>query len=540
MSGKRFSVATVISLSSLYLATFVPVNLTGAKDPNMLAAFWTELQMYGTDEFAQFVKLMHMATWGRNAYETLQNVLFYNYFPYGYPFFLLSLVAIVPLKLLQGFFGVNVPATAYVFVLRELNSLFMLLSILLLVFLWTQFRSVFKSTALFVLLASVPAVFFNNMFWHPDSLVTLFAVLTIFCLVKDDLSFGTWFYLAAATCGVAVGTKVIGIFFFLSIGSYLLLGMIQLRLRLNNAVKYAFAFVVIMVLTFFVANPLLTIPSIAKDYVLTLRGVVDLTAAGFNIPRPVGPVAWYEEALRDWLGFWWLYVVAFLLALAGIIYNPKRRILNLMVLTWMAPLSLYILFTIGLKSSYYFIPVFLPMLSCVANVFDFQLTSESGPKKTAALLVAAATIAVCSIQFGYYASYDFSLYSSVLNRESRSTALRFYRALNDAYLAKLPEDKHLTVAREAKLYVPTSPKREDHFKWGVLDYDYINAVKPDLILLSQSTVTYVAPPVDNAQEAAWKAYTFYHDAQMDSLKGFRKVVETDFGVAFVKSSGGSE
>jgi hypothetical protein len=365
------------------------------------------------------------------------------------------------------------------------------------------------------------------MYWHPDSLVTLFAVFTIFCFVKDNLSFGIWFYLAAASCGLTVGTKVIGVFFFLAVASYLLLGIIQLRLSLKDAFKYALAFVLVMVLTFFAANPLLTIPSVAKKYVSMLRSVVDLTAWGFNSSRTAGPAAWYEEALRDWLGFWWLYLAAFLLALAGIIYNPKRRILNLMVLTWMAPLSLYILYSIGLKSSYYFIPVFLPMLSCVANVFDWQLRSESGPRNPA-IVVAAATIVVCLIQFGYYAYNDSNLYSSVLNRESRSTALRFYRALYDAYLAKLPEDKHLTVVREVKLYLPTSPKWEDHFKYGLMDYDYISIWNPDLILLSKITVQQLAP-----QD---KVYSFYHDAQTDSLKGFRKIVETDFGLAFVKGS----
>jgi hypothetical protein len=57
-----------------------------------------------------------------------------------------------------------------------------------------------------------------------------------------------------------------------------------------------------------------------------------------------------------------------------------------------------------------------------------------------------------------------------------------------------------------------------------MDYDYINTVKPDLILLSKISVSQPAPPVGNApdRESVSKAYKFYQDAQMDSLKGFRK------------------
>jgi hypothetical protein len=69
---------------------------------------------------------------------------------------------------------------------------------------WGEFKSASKSALLFLL--GIPAVFQNNMFWHPDSLATLLVVLTIFSPVRDDLHFATWFYVAAACCGPAAGS----------------------------------------------------------------------------------------------------------------------------------------------------------------------------------------------------------------------------------------------------------------------------------------------------------------------------------------------
>src|SRR5262245_40243235 len=155
-------------------------------------------------------------------------------------------------------------------ILRQLSPLFMLTAIMLLVYLWTEFKSMMQSVFLFVFLGCIPAIFLNNMFWHPDSLVTLFVVLTIFSLAKDKLRFGTWYYIAAASCGLATETKVMGLFFFLSVAVYLVLGLMHQRVTLKCILKHGFMFFVVMVLTVVISKPLLLIPSVAKQYVVGL------------------------------------------------------------------------------------------------------------------------------------------------------------------------------------------------------------------------------------------------------------------------------
>ena len=79
---------------------------------------------------------------------------------------------------------------------------------------------------LFVLLVSVPAVVQNNQWWHPDGITFLLVVLTLFFLKRDNLRFGWNFLLAAAMCGIATATKLVGVYFFLAVALTLILGFL--------------------------------------------------------------------------------------------------------------------------------------------------------------------------------------------------------------------------------------------------------------------------------------------------------------------------
>ena len=543
--NNRFTIAALILLSSVYFLVFIPPNLTGAKDLNMLAAFRDELPEYGTDERGQLQVLMRMTSLEGTPYETLKKLLFYGYYYYGYTFFVTSMLAIIPLRLVEQLFQGSIATAAYMVILRELSPLFMLTAIILLVYLWTGFKSTVKSVLLFVLLGSIPAIFLNNMFWHPDSLVTLFVVLTIFSLAKDELRFGTWFYLAAVSCGLATGTKVMGLFFFLSVAVYLLLGLMHQKVALKGFLKHGIMFFVITVLTIVISNPLLLIPSIATQYVDILTDVAKRNAWGWDRERATGLLSWYTEqgsggsrALRESLGFWWIYVLLLSICLLGIAYNREKRLLNILILTWILPISLYLLFFVGHKSSHYLIPVFLPMMSCIGNLFGVQFRNETGRRKTPALILVGISILLCTVQFAYYVPTDVNMYLSVLNRENRSSSISFYRQLNDIYLSMLSQNTRLTVIREAKIYLPPSPNWIDHVHYDFIDYDDINKTNPDLILVSKGAIEFHSYIVQLSnspfREKAMRSYNFYSDAKIDSPKGFHKLLETEFAVAFIR------
>src|SRR5262249_43426985 len=150
---------------------------------------------------------------------------------------------------------INLTSTGMM-VLRELTPLFMVLALLVLVYLWTGFKWFARSVLLFVFLLSIPAVFDNNTWWHPDSMAILFAVLTMFALVKDAFRFGKWFYAAAFFCGLAAGTKVIGLFFVFTLAVYLLWPLLARRYGFQFLFKQGVAFLLLMALGIVLANPL--------------------------------------------------------------------------------------------------------------------------------------------------------------------------------------------------------------------------------------------------------------------------------------------
>jgi hypothetical protein len=541
-SNNRAAKTALILMSSAYFLAFIPTSLTGAKDLNMLTAFRKEIPEYGTDEGAIFEQTKRLTTLGGSPIQTIKNMLgnYYNH-AYGYLFFLVSALAIFPLRVAEQFFHAEVSTTAYMVIVRQMSPLFMLIAINLFVYLWTGFKSLGKSVLLFLFLASVPAIFFNNMFWHPDSLATLFVVLTIFCLSRDDLRFGNWFYAAAISCGLATGTKVIGLFFFLSIPVYLLLGLIRESLSFRTLLKHAAMFLLLMALAIVASNPLILLPGTATQYVGTLSGLAGLNAWGWQVEAAKGPASWYSEALRDSFGFWWIYVLVLLVSGVSIVSNPRKRILNIMILTWIAPLSLYMLWSVGYKGAHYFIPVFLPGMSLIGNLFELNIVREGTTIRRGAVLgLFAASMLLCVTQFVYYVSADLELYTRVHDREIRSASIGFYRQLHDAYIASLEPGRRLTIVREYRIYYPSSANWNDRAS-SHIDYAYINEIQPDLILLTRESIDYqsdltLANRIAPVLREQWqKDYEFFRDAKADSLKGFRKVLETDFAVAFVRA-----
>ena len=140
---------------------------------------------------------------------TLHNFLVYLHYYYGYPFYFFSALAILPFKWILGA-DWTTHTQSIVAVLRQLiNVLPMLLAIFILVRDQLKSKSPLKALLTFLLLLTLPAVTANNMWWHPDSLLSLFAVLTIFFLILDNGKFGKYFYLSGVVCALSIGAKIL-------------------------------------------------------------------------------------------------------------------------------------------------------------------------------------------------------------------------------------------------------------------------------------------------------------------------------------------
>ncbi|MEA4906354.1 MAG: hypothetical protein VB089_01970 [Anaerolineaceae bacterium] len=534
MNKQQRTVFGLIALVGAAIFTlFIFPNMTGARDANMLAIF-------EVDEFAQYPNVIRMLTPGDTPYLTLRNFLIYLHYFYGYPFYFFSALAILPVKLLLGS-GWEQHTVAIVTVLRQMINVFpMLLAAGLLVYIQTGFRSVWRSLGLFVLLMSVPVVTVNNQWWHPDSLVFIFIALTFFFLDRDNLRFGRNFLLAAVACGLATGTKHLGLFFGLAIPVYLVWGVVGKHITWKRGLGMAAAFVGVMVAAVIASNPLLLLPMERAEIIATQKWQFEQTSVGIILANKNPYFQWgvYPEDFRVHYGELFFVVLALAALVIGMI-RPQKRVLHVMILAWAIPF-VYTVTNMGTQRTHYLLPVMLPIFSTLVNWFP----ERPQPGRTGwrawlwrwAPWLAGALILV---QFAIFLRTDARVYTSQLTREQDSPSIVFYDKLEEAVFTPLKERK-LVIYRDWHIYVPEATAGRVEMNWDFPNYAYIDDLNPDLILLERENLLLFSKP-ETVQEAVDPGdmqliHEFYADAQADRLPGYHLLLSDSFGSVFVKDA----
>jgi hypothetical protein len=536
--------AALIFISLLYFSVFIFPNNTGAKDQMMISLF-------EPDEFAQYPVVTKMLAPRENVKDAILNFVLYRHYYYGSPFYFSSALTVLPVRLIEGSFR---NAQLNMLLLRQVISVLpMIGALLLLTYSQTKFRSYTRSILLFLLLASVSAVVENNMWWHVDSLAVFFVCLTIFFLDKDDLRFGRDFYLAAASTGLATGTKVVGFFFVLAIPTYLLLGILQKKLIWRDGFLRGASFVGIMFATILVSNPFMLFPSQFARMIRILSNQSESMSKGWTLSYAKGPGSWLPiiEDLYGLLPF----IALSLIALALGIWRGKNKTLHWMIAAWSIPFGLYVLFAIAIKPTHFFLPILLPIYSSLAVLFDPVISTSgsedivpAGWKSYSSFLKRFLSLGVTNIVFGVifiaiigwqaaiYLTKDIELYRHVLTREQTEESLAFYQKLESDVLPKIQSDEQLTVFRDVRMYLPDDSRWIVRSYWNS-SYSTIEEIHPDIILLwSQRILDYTQ---EGAQQSAVDpatfndTYQFYVDADNDQLRGYKLVYRDSEGLFFV-------
>jgi hypothetical protein len=318
---------------------------------------------------------------GSSVLQALHNFAEYGHYYYGYPFYFFSGLVALPIKLALGADWTD-STSLIIMVLREcINVLPMLLAILLLVWMQTGFNSFWKSTLTFVVLATFPAVVNNNVWWHPDSLLVLFCVLTIFFLKKDDLRFGRYFYLAAAACGLAVGTKILGVLFFTTIIAYLVYGLLKKKVRFGQVWVRAGLFIVVMFLTIIISNPLLLLPAERSAIIEVFKGNLAESTQGFWVAISTAEKwATINSVFLSGYGGWVMIGLSLAVCIRGL-FKEQTRLLNLMLLVWSFTYCSYFFFVASTVRTHYFLPALIPLFSVITEFLPGDSTTalESHP-----------------------------------------------------------------------------------------------------------------------------------------------------------------
>jgi hypothetical protein len=516
--------AVLILLSLAYFIVFIFPNNTGAQDPMMISLF-------EPDEFAQYPVVTRMLEPDGSRNQTIYNFIAYGHYYYGSPFYFSSALLLLPLKLTQDLADTQLN----MLLLRQFISILpMLGALLLLTYIQTKFKSPVRSIGLFIFLISVSAVVENNLWWHVDSLAVLFTALTLFFLDRDDQRFGWNFIFAAAATGLTAGTKVIGLFFVLTIPTYLLMGVLAKRLTWKKAAVQAALFVGVMAAAIVISNPFLLLENQREEMIKTLTRQSRAMEAGWTLAYDTGPASWLHiiEELYGQL----IFVALAFAALALGIWRGQNRTRLLLIATWALPLGLYMLFTTAIKPTHFFLPVLLPVYSSLIVLFDFPPFTPKNNRTPLSWVWGGSILILLAVQFAVFINKDVLLYRDVLAREENEKSLVFYAVLEQDYLPRIQTDRQLKVFRDVRMYFPESPRWNVRTYWNS-KYSTIENIKPDIIILwSQRILDYTN---ENALENAvdpdtfQDTYTFFVDADNDQIRGYRLIYRDEEGLMFV-------
>jgi len=341
--------------------------------------------------------------------ETIFNMIAGPYWWYGYPFDIISAIPLIIPRIIYGndfssHFALNI------LLLRQFVSVLpMLIALIILVYLVTEFKSPLPSAGLFIFFLSLPGVVLNNIrFWHPDGIIVLLTALTIFYLKRDDLQFGKHFYYAAVCCSLSASIKIWGVFFFVAVGGYIVAGIIRKKVSGKKGLLAGLYFILVMVLVFVMFNPNWLAPWLARNNIESILDQQNKIFFGFegkNEPEV------YKTGLANWLTFSSLYFMkpaVFFICLAAVLFGSilgSRVYLNRLILGWCLPGLIFLIYFSALKSPQYMLPILpflyipLALLPKIGKVEQNQSQFQFFQKKPLQIILLIIPIVVMGYQF---------------------------------------------------------------------------------------------------------------------------------------------
>src|SRR5450830_1157256 len=242
------------------------------------------VSMYEPDEGAIYDVVQRMTLPKGRLDEQILRFILYDFYHYGFPFFGLAGLTALPFRLTGNFNNTPALMAAMRLVVSVLPSL---LGILLLVYIQDRFAS-WRSIALFLLLNLLPGIVRNNLWLHPDGLAFFFSTVVIYFLWRDNRQFKKFFFLGAFFCGVLIATKLIGVYFFLTIATLLIIGIVRKELSFRQAVGKGLIFMGVMGLGVLAANPFMFDLSALGKYAFTFMKQMGAITKGYELVYATG------------------------------------------------------------------------------------------------------------------------------------------------------------------------------------------------------------------------------------------------------------
>ncbi len=393
----RTSIIVLAVIGILYFCLFIPINLQGAETPH-------DFLVSGGDEYVMYPVVVKMLSQQESLRMNFYRFFIYGDYIYGFPFYGLSALLLLPSRLAHGANFVA-QTQANLFLLRQFISVLpYILSAFIFTYLATRLKHWLPSVAVFALILTLPGAVQNNaQFWHPDSLNLLFIALTLYFLDRDALRFGRYFFLAAITCGLSVGTRLFGLFFFLAVAGLLVSGLLKNILSVKKAAVTGGLFCLLMAGTILVTNPYLFNPGEYRAIQrLAEKKQADLTI-GYAEPDPegvyrTGVTAWWPH-VKKWYGTGFTLAVLAVSVLAGL-FIRRNWAFQWSLFAWLLIIGGYLVFFVLVKSFQYMMPWLVPLYSAaffIPILIHDKLSGSTLPEAQRTALLAAVYLLLAGV-----------------------------------------------------------------------------------------------------------------------------------------------
>lgn len=483
------------------------------------------VSMFEPDEGAVYDVVQRMTLPKGRLDEQILRFILYDFYHYGFPFFGLAGLTALPFRL-TGNFG-NTPALMAA--MRQVVSVLpSLLGILLLIYMQDRFSS-WRSIVLFLLLNLLPGIVRNNLWLHPDGLAFFFTTVVIYYLWRDKRLFKKYFYIAAFFCGVLIATKLIGVYFFLTIATLLIMAIICKELSFKLAVGKGLLFIGVMGLGVLAANPFMFDWHAFLKFGRTFIREISEITKGYDLVYTMG-IAAAIKPLQEAYGRLFFILMTIMAMIHGA-FRARDRHLYAILLTWFIPLTFVVLFVSHFKYQYW-LPAIVSAVSALYLLLPGNSQAQITPKLGKPISLIASALIL--LQAGLFIPIDYLTIQEKIHKADNHPRILFYEKAMQTLTPLKGEESH--VYYDYRLYMPET------FGWGpetsfeMLEYGYIEAANFDaLLLLKQRIFDYTNPnavAIDPDELAT--ARIFYNDAASGTIRNYVLLFEDAVGKVFVR------
>jgi|GEM_PF-2790342 len=311
------------------------------------------LQLHSIDEFVFQGSLLHMYQ-GLTTFK-LSSLFGFGFYQYGFGYFLLNLLITLPAFILKNYAWT-------IFLPRLVSSISAILVLVFLYKLSQRFVGNKESFFLVILAILMPGFWINATYFHPDWLMTLMLVISLFFTERDNWLYGKNYWWAVGFFALTVSIKYQALTFLPLLVIYIFyseLACLNFNKFLNNLVLLLKS-LGLVILIFLLSNPYLLHPLGWCAFKDSLFSNLASNATNHGAVQTVSLIA----KISNPLNFYYLTVIPLVVFFLAVLYYlfiffKKRGQSFTGLVAWVFLINLfYLLFFVNKAWNQYYLPVF--------------------------------------------------------------------------------------------------------------------------------------------------------------------------------------